>query len=810
MIFPELQRKAYEVYPALLLDGVTSHNVRNIIRSTILWILLGLLLIIAYHAFFDAISLDPYIFKIRGTFIFLFSLWSALFLLETMYLFYYFKDSSLDFSVAKIVLDTEDDDVTSTFLKSRIGQYAMLRLGISGSEIKAFLDTREEFVTTNEYIIVPDEEGEFISIAHYGRALLHFDDGLKKFLAHHNITPDIFRYTLRWVAKNQRRSKEYERWWTKDRLARIPSIGRNWSFGQVFLLEQFGHTIFLEQTYQHLGDNWRLQRENVKRLEQILLKERGANIMLVCEDDDTGMEVVASLAKQIVEGTALAEIESKRIFVLDGTMLIDATKEKANFEISFQKVLWEAANAGNVIVVIPHMARFADSASQIGSDVEHVLSEALESSSLQVIAIANTDGFHRSIETNHNLMRHFDKVAIGGFDEFKTVEVLEDEANHLEAKHKIFFTYPSLVTIAESADRFFSDGSMRNKAIGLLNELVPKFLQTKRVMVLSEDVLELVEQKTGIPQGNIGSAEKEKLDNLENILHERIVGQETAVTALSDSLRRARAGLTNPKRPMGSFLFLGPTGVGKTETTKALAETYFGNEDAIIRIDMSEYTGFDALDKLIGAYNSTRPGILASRLREKQYGVLLLDEFEKTTTTVMDLFLQILDEGYFSDGAGNKVIARNLIIVATSNAGSDLIRQAVQQGYDISQKKDEIVNALISKGIFKPELINRFDDVIMFHPLSSDHLTSVATLMIERLNKRLENKSITVVLTDSLLQRLTKSAQDTEFGAREMNRVVQDTLEKFIAERIIDGKIESGDTVTVSSNTDNQLEFTKK
>jgi len=292
--------------------------------------------------------------------------------------------------------------------------------------------------------------------------------------------------------------------------------------------------------------------------------------------------------------------------------------------------------------------------------------------------------------------------------------------------------------------------------------------------------------------------EKEKLLHLEDILHERIIGQEEAVSLISGAMRRARAGVRSPQQPIGSFLFIGPTGVGKTETSKALAEVFFGDEAAISRLDMSEYQTDDALARLIGSFEGGRTGALSKILREKPYGVLLLDEFEKTNQEVHDLFLQILDEGFFSDMKGKRVNARNIIFIATSNAGSDIIWDMVKRGEmsagggSASGVKDELVEEIIKRGKFKPELINRFDGVVLFHPLEIDHLVKIAHLMLTKLKKRLLGRGVDLVVNDALVNYVAKNGYDPVFGARPMKRIIQEKVEQAVAEKLISGELHKG------------------
>jgi ATP-dependent Clp protease ATP-binding subunit ClpA len=802
MNFYELKRKDSEVYAGILVERVLRKNTRKRIRSALFYgmvtafffvilALIGNAGNLGENAFFSALVSLTYFF--RSVFVLLFSLWFAMYLIELMYLSYYFKDTKIDFDVLSLVNTLDPKDITKSFLETEIGQYALVRLGITKGEVKRFYETRTDFVTAAEYEIVENDDDR-VSFAEFGFSLVHFDSDFSKLLKTKGITARDFHEVLEWITRINNRVRDESRWWTRESLARIPSIGKGWAFGQTYHLDRFGHTIYKDTAFYHLGDKWRLYTKTINDIENILVKDRGANVMLTSREAEIGLEAVASLGKEIIRGTVLPELENKRLYVLDINLLVSTFEDKSAFEIMLQKILYQSASAGNIILAIPNFSDFVENAKNLGTDVKDLLNEVMSSTRLQIIAISNTRGFHEVLETDLDLMRNFEKIVLEDLDEKSAIEFIEDEAQILESREKIIFTYQALKRIVESADRYFSESSISDKATDILNEVATYCLAKKLTFITDECVAEVVEAKTGVPLGVLSKSEKEKLSNIEMLLKRRVVGQDRALESISEALKRARLGVANPKRPLGSFLFIGPTGVGKTETSKALANVFFGEDEDMIRIDMSEFSDDAALTRLIG--DRDNPGILSSKIREKQYGVLLVDEFEKAHPEVHNLFLQVLDEGFFSDGIGEKVNTRNLIIIATSNAGSDLMYRAMEKNINLQSIKEKVIGYLVKEKLFRPEFLNRFDEVILFNSLPPKVLQTIASLMINKLNKRLEDKGVDVKVTDDLTDYLVQKGQDLRFGAREINRVIQKDIEAEIADALISGDIDKGDTIT--------------
>ncbi|MCI0679882.1 ATP-dependent Clp protease ATP-binding subunit, partial [bacterium] len=704
---------------------------------------------------------------------------------------------SITYEVAAVFYATSGSDVLASFTGSAFGGNVFLRCGLRPDQTEEFLSGRSAVSP----FMPPTAANDLFTLRDLALALFDQYEELRDFLFKSGIQRDDFGEAAAWVMREQDMLKYRERWWGSDRLLRIPGFGAGLAFGKSFRIERYARDIttfgaLARGFHSALGFSY--HEKEVALLEDVLSRSDEANAILFGEEGVGTVSVVQEFARRIAEGESVSALNRKRVVILDTSLIVSAMKVKSEFELEFRRILVEAAKAGNMILVFDNFPALMESARAIGTDVVSIMDPYLSGSDMQIIALAEIGRFHQEIETDGAVMKRFEAIEIKEPDERTLVRILEDSAERIESGTGVFFTYPVFLEIVRSADSYFPLGIMPDKAVDFMVELAPQVAGKGERMVTREDVFEIIRMKTGVPVGEISGEEREKLTNLEALLHERVIGQKEAIEAIAEAMRRARSGVRNPKRPMGTFLFLGPTGVGKTETAKALAYTFFGNDERMIRLDMSEYQSDDALQRLIGSFESGKVGKLVSLLRENPYSVLLLDEFEKTNPVAKDLFLQVLDEGMFTDMYGKKVSARNAIIIATSNAGADIIYETARTGGSLVSKRDTIIDMIIKRGIYKPELLNRFDGVILFHPLRIEEVREIARLMIGKLAKRLENEGMKIELSDTLINMIAEEGLSAEFGARQLNRVLQDHVENIISKKIISGEAERGSTILLT------------
>lgn len=698
------------------------------------------------------------------------------------------------YDVAEAVLKHRDD-VTLAFCTSNLGSLVLVRAGLSLESVAAFISGPRQKISAR-MVMLPEDE--IFSLIGLGKHLLSHDTSFRDLIKTAGITEETFHGALRWMVGAYHQEKRAQRWWSKDNLSRTTGLGREWSYGTAYLLEKFSRDIRTSAVFSTLAANTPFAEEKVREIEHSLARTKASNALLIGEPGVGKIDLVMEVAKRMAAGKSLDAIAGKQIVVLDTNMIFALHRDKQELELTLIRMFDEALQAGNTIIVIENISNFIREAEAVGVFVPELLDEYLASPLLQFIATETPGNYHLHLERLGTFARRFAEILIDTPDLTATTRVLQNVALYNENKYNVLFTYAGLHSVTTAADRYIIEGAMPDKAIELLIDVATKARQAG-VQIITEDyVHEVVSEKTGAPTGAIGDSERELLLHLEDRLHQQVIGQQAALSAIARTMRRARAGIQSSEKPVGSFLFLGPTGVGKTETAKALANIFFGSEDKLQRLDMSEYSGPDALERLIGS--SDEPGVLPNILREHPYCVLLTDEFEKAAKPVHDLFLQILDEGVFTDARGTKVNARNTIIIATSNAGSDLILRTVRQRKAVNTLAQQIIDHIVKEGVYRPELINRFDNTIIFEPLTLEEQTDVASLMLAGLYKRIKERGYDLQISADLLKVLVQKGYSPEFGARPMQRVLQDVVEEKIAQKIIAKAVKRGEEIILTKD----------
>ncbi|MBI2577342.1 MAG: ATP-dependent Clp protease ATP-binding subunit [Candidatus Wildermuthbacteria bacterium] len=522
--------------------------------------------------------------------------------------------------------------------------------------------------------------------------------------------------------------------WLPKNLKRHGSLARDWASAYTITLDSFSRELTDEARSRNFPRAIGHNREK-EMIERTLTSGLNSHALLVGEKGTGKERLIMDFASRVALGECANELLNyKRVIRVDLPFLLSSLKNLKSVEQTLTVVFQEAANAGNVILVIDELHNFIgeDAKDAPGRvDISGILSSYLRMPNFPVLAITTPSGLHRNLEQNPAFLSYFELIRLSELTEQETLIVLQEMVPSFEYRYKRFVSYPALRAIVEFATKYIQTKPMPKKAMDLLDDSLVYVARTEDNVLLPEHVAAVVTEQTEIPVGELRAQEKETLINLEALIHKRIVGQEEAVKEISSALRRARAEVATRNGPMGSFLFLGPTGVGKTETAKALAAIYFGSEKRMIRLDMSEFQTVNDIPRLLGS--SKREGLLTNPVRRNPFSLILLDELEKTHPNILNLFLQILDEGHVTDGLGRKVDFRNTIIIATSNAGFQLILQAIKDGKRFEDLKEEMVEFLLQEAVYRPELLNRFDAVVIYRPLSKNDLKKIAELIDQTL-----------------------------------------------------------------------------
>ena len=552
-----------------------------------------------------------------------------------------------------------------------------------------------------------------------------------------------------------------------------------------------------------------------KEMRQIFEAFEGGQtgVLLVGNQGVGKRTMVEGLAQLMVKEDVPKFLKDKRLVELDTARLISGSSAVQAQE-RLLSIINEMQRSKNIILYIENIENIMGISSGESESLElsEVLAETLGRQGIYCLATINTENYSRYLE-GRALANVMTTVNIAEPDFDRSIHMLESKIAWMENKYGIYFDYNSLEEAVNLSNRYITDKFLPEKAIKLIKATAVKNSKavlnnpTKKICT-KEDIAEVISEVTGILVSKVTESEGEKLMNLEENIHERMIGQEEAVSAVSGSLRRARAEIREGNRPIASFLFLGPTGVGKTELAKSVSEIYFGDEEYMIRLDMSEYQLADSVKKMIGDVDGTL-GYLTELVRKKPFSLILFDEIEKSHPDILNLFLQMLDDGRLTDGQGRTINFTNSIIIATSNAGSLFIQESVKKNIDVEIIKQELIDEHLNK-IMRPELINRFDSIIVFKPLTLDNVLSISKLMIKKIEKNLSSKGIGLLYDEAGLLKLAKAGYDPKFGARPLRRLLQDKIENEIANLILTKQLNRRDTVFINETGKIEVEKGKK
>ena len=632
-------------------------------------------------------------------------------------------------------------------------------------------------------------------------ALAQNDKFFQKVLIDYDLKEKDVENLSLWLDSVEERVRSQKIFWSSDNLSRAGSNGQDWAFGYTITLDQYS-VDWRDTVSKWLYKEVVGHKKEIEETEMILARSNLSNVLIIGDPGTGRKSIIEAVAQKCFLSQSLPELNNKRVVELDMIALLSSIQDSEKLETILDKIFQEAFSAGNVILVIDELQNYVgQKIAKAGAfDISGILTKYLAIPTFQFVGITSFAGLHQNIEQNPSFLEYFRKIEVSEITEIETIKILQNLALELEAKYKILVIYPAIREIVNLTGRYFPSTPFPKKAIDVLDEAVVYAQTLKEKVVMPHHIAKIISDKTQIPVGKMEFKEKEVLLNLENLIHQRIVNQEEAVSEISIAMRRARAGIASKKRPMRTFLFMGPTGVGKTETAKALAQIYFGGEDKTIRIDMSEFQSLSDIPRLIGAISPVEmQGLLTTPVRESPFSLVLLDEIEKAHFNILNLFLQVLDEGHITDGQGRKVMFTNTIIICTSNAGASDIFKSVEAGEKLD--KEKILLGLFEKNIFRPEFVNRFDATVIFHPLTKDNLLKIAQITLVSLQKNLKEKEIDFIITESLKAKIVELSYKPEFGAREMRRVVQDKVENSIAEALISDKLAKGNKFEINPET---------
>ncbi len=633
-----------------------------------------------------------------------------------------------------------------------------------------------------------------VSVAEIFLAAFAEDPRLGEVFESLGVPPDHVVHAAEWIRLREKLRDDHERFVALALLKPKRAMNRSMTARATPLLERFSEDLTVQARNGYLAPLIGRERE----MEELLRAVESGNrsVILVGERGVGKRAIVEGLARRMVEEDVPEELFDRRLISINIAQVV-AAGDPALASERFLAILEEAAASGNIILVLEGIEGLAGAGSQGTLDLMEILSTELGKGRFLAIATTSTQGYTKYIE-RRTLGAKLVRVDIPELPPIESIRVLMAKSGAIEYQNNVFFTFAAIDRAVALSSRYIHGSALPEKALDVIREaaVLARKKRGEGAFVTAEEIATVIHDKTNIPVEAVTENEAQKLLSLEQQLHGRIIGQDAAVVAVAQAMRRARAELREGKRPIANFLFLGPTGVGKTELSKALAAEYFGDERNMIRMDMSEYQEASSVQKMIGAPNDERGGLLTEAVRRQPFSIVLLDEIEKANPDILNLFLQVMDDGRLTDGIGRTIDFTNVVLIATSNAGTSYIQEEVKNGTDLERIKTMLLESQL-KGIFRPEFLNRFDAVIVFSPLTIEDVEQIAWLMLRRIEHQLAEKHIGFRAEDEAVAGLAQAGFDPLFGARPLRRIIQDRVDNPLADLILRNAVERRDTVVI-------------
>ncbi len=700
-------------------------------------------------------------------------------------------EDSLVFSAKKALFESKNSyEFVKKIKNSQRVKFFRNKLGLL--ELADTKITKEELLK-QAFEAVVWVEGLYITDVDLFAAYVLLSEDTTNFLQKNNLNNDDVINILYWT-----RREFFPDNFIHDRIVLTsPGVFDSLVYGWNYELKKYSLDLSLEVLSRRFPPRINSAEKEFHELEVALSRHKSSSAIIVGEPGTGKSTLVEYLAYSSFFGKTSQELSHRKVFELLVDKIISGISTPGDLEGRLSEMLAEIIHSGNSIIFIQNIENIFGGGG-FNLDISGVLDEYLKSDKIKIVGTTTPGGFADFIAPKVNTANLFEKIEVPETNPGKTLLLLTTKAQEVESKYKIKINYSALKQVVILSELYFPDRFLPGRAIDLLEDVASKAQIEKNKEIDAKAVIEFVQSKTKVVLEEPDTNEKDLLIHLEEKLHQRVIGQDEAIVSVAGAMRRLRSGFKDENRPISVFLFLGPTGVGKTETAKALAAEYFHDEKSMIRFDMSELQTQGQLARILGSAPGQEhmPNSLVEQVENNPFSLVLLDEFEKADPKVLNIFLQVFDEGRLTDNSGKTVSFKNTIIIATSNAGSEMLREKEKANQPVT--KEDIVDYVLTTNKFTPELVNRFDDVVLFKFLDNDEVKKISNLLLTQIVKKLSDNQINITFDDKVLSKIATEAYNSEFGARNVRRYIDDNIEDFLSKAILEGEIQKGANVTLS------------